>query len=47
MLLLTEKIKKTIWVYTTSEITNDFDKSDSNSKLRLTKFINFLSLLSS
>ena len=40
-----KKIKKTIWVCTTSEITSNFDKSDGDNKLRPSKFINFSLLI--
>ena len=44
MSLLIEKIKKLIEIYTTSKTISNFDKSNSNSKSRSLKFINFLLL---
>ena len=40
-----KKIKETIWVFTTSKTTSNFDKSNSNSESRLPKFISFSLLI--
>ena len=40
-----KKIKKTILGRSTSKSTNDFDKSNGNSKPRPPKFISFLLLI--